>query len=157
MRPPKAHSGSGRLALLWAELLQVERVGRQDHFFDLGGHSLLAVQLIERMRQQGLQADVQVLFGQSTLASLAAAVVVGEIATVPANGVQPGCQRITPEMLRLTTLDQATIEQIVATVPGGAANVQGNLPARAAAAGAAVPPRQRSPGPLPAAGAVCLQ
>ncbi|PIK79665.1 MULTISPECIES: non-ribosomal peptide synthetase [unclassified Pseudomonas] len=113
-----------RLALLWAELLQVERVGRQDHFFELGGHSLLAVQLIERMRQQGLQADVQVLFGQSTLASLAAAVVVGEIATVPANGVQPGCQRITPEMLRLTTLDQATIEQIVATVPGGAANVQ---------------------------------
>ena len=113
-----------RLALLWAELLQVERVGRQDHFFELGGHSLLAVQLIERMRQQGLQADVQVLFGQSTLASLAAAVVVGEAATVPANGVPPGCQQLTPEMLTLTDLDQAAIQRIVATVPGGAGNVQ---------------------------------
>ncbi|PVZ42392.1 non-ribosomal peptide synthetase [Pseudomonas sp. CC120222-01a] len=113
-----------RLALLWAELLQLERVGRQDHFFELGGHSLLAVQLIERMRQQGLQADVQVLFGQSTLASLAATVVVNEVAAVPANGVAPGCLHITPEMLRLTVLDQPTIEQIVTAVPGGAANVQ---------------------------------
>jgi len=113
-----------QLALLWAELLQVERVGRQDHFFELGGHSLLAVQLIERMRQQGMQADVQVLFGQSTLASLAAAVAVGDVARVPANGVLPGCQQITPDMLRLTSLDQPTIEQIVALVPGGAANVQ---------------------------------
>ena len=113
-----------RLALLWAELLQVERVGRQDHFFELGGHSLLAVQLIERMRQQGLQADVQVLFGQSTLASLAAAVVVGEAATVPGNGVPAGCQLITPDMLTLAAIDQAAIDRIVAAVPGGAGNVQ---------------------------------
>ncbi|CAM3876778.1 Linear gramicidin synthase subunit B [Pseudomonas reidholzensis] len=113
-----------RLALLWAELLQVERVGRQDHFFELGGHSLLAVQLIARMREQGLQADAQVLFGQPTLASLAAAVVVGEAPSVPANRIPPGCQRITPDMLALTELDQAAIERIVAGVPGGAANVQ---------------------------------
>ncbi|MDR0279222.1 MAG: amino acid adenylation domain-containing protein [Paucimonas sp.] len=113
-----------RLAALWAELLQVERVGRQDHFFELGGHSLLAVQLIERMRRQGLQADVQVLFGQSTLAGLAATVVQGESAVIPANAVPPGCQRITPELLSLADLDQASIDRIVATVPGGAANVQ---------------------------------
>ena len=113
-----------RLAVLWRELLQVEQVGRQDHFFELGGHSLLAVQLIERMREQGLQADVQVLFGQSTLAALAAAVVQGEAVHVPANAVPPGCTRITTDMLRLTELDQAAIDQIVAQVPGGAANVQ---------------------------------
>ena len=38
------------LARLWAELLRVERVGRQDNFFELGGHSLLATQLRSRDR-----------------------------------------------------------------------------------------------------------
>jgi aryl carrier-like protein len=59
------------LALIWAELLKLERVGRHDHFFDLGGHSLLATSLIQRMRRQGLQADVRALFAAPTLAELA--------------------------------------------------------------------------------------
>ncbi|WP_156395720.1 phosphopantetheine-binding protein, partial [Pseudomonas sp. Root401] len=63
-----------KLAALWAELLKVERVGRHDHFFELGGHSLLAVTLIERMRKDGMEADIRVLFGQPTLAQVAAAV-----------------------------------------------------------------------------------
>ncbi|PYB79680.1 non-ribosomal peptide synthetase [Pseudomonas soli] len=113
-----------RLAALWAELLEVEQIGRHDHFFELGGHSLLAVRLIERMRQAGLHADAQVLFGQPTLASLAASLGSAPAQAVPANRVAPGCQRITPEMLALTHLDQASIDQIVGTVPGGAANVQ---------------------------------
>ncbi|MDH4551618.1 non-ribosomal peptide synthetase [Pseudomonas sp. BN607] len=113
-----------RLARLWAELLHVERVGRQDHFFELGGHSMLAVQLIERMRQQGLQANVQVLFGQSTLATVAASVTLVDTRVVPQNRVPQGCQRITPDLLALTELDQAAIDHIVATVPGGAGNVQ---------------------------------
>ncbi|WP_428649138.1 phosphopantetheine-binding protein [Pseudomonas sp.] len=60
------------LAQLWAEVLQVERVGRQDNFFELGGHSLLAVSLVARMRQEGLHADARLLFSQPTLAALAA-------------------------------------------------------------------------------------
>jgi acyl-coenzyme A synthetase/AMP-(fatty) acid ligase len=31
------------VAAIWAEVLKVERVGRQDNFFALGGHSMLAV------------------------------------------------------------------------------------------------------------------
>ncbi|WP_236450329.1 non-ribosomal peptide synthetase, partial [Pseudomonas syringae] len=116
------------LATLWCEVLSVERVGRQDHFFELGGHSLLAVKLIERMRQAGLSADVRVLFGQPTLAALAAAVGGGIEIEVPANGIPEGCTHITPDMLTLTTLDQASIERIVAGVPGGAANVQDIYP-----------------------------
>lgn len=112
-----------RLAALWSELLGVPAVGRHDHFFELGGHSLLAVQLVERMRQQGLRADVQVLFGQPTLASLAAASQAGVI-EVAGNRVPRGCTRITPQLLSLARLDQAQVDQIVASVPGGAANVQ---------------------------------
>ncbi|KAF1011997.1 MAG: Linear gramicidin synthase subunit B [Pseudomonas fluorescens] len=114
----------GVLAQIWAELLQVEQVGRHDHFFELGGHSLLAVALVQRMRDAGLHADVQVLFGQPTLAALAAAVGQGSDHTVPANAVPVGCTHITPDLLALAELDQAGIDRIVATIPGGAANVQ---------------------------------
>ncbi|PBQ12565.1 amino acid adenylation domain-containing protein, partial [Pseudomonas syringae] len=112
------------LARLWSELLNVERVGRQDHFFELGGHSLLAVSLIERMRQAGLSADVRVLFSQPTLAALAAAVGASHDIKVPANLIDKGCERITPELLPLANLTQVQIDQVVATVPGGVANVQ---------------------------------
>ncbi|GAB7531351.1 hypothetical protein PS3A_37630 [Pseudomonas sp. 3A(2025)] len=113
-----------RIAALWQDVLQVERVGRQDNFFELGGHSLLAVKLVERMRQQELHADVRVLFGQPTLAALAAAVGGGREIVVPANRIAADAVQITPEMLPLVSLDQAQIERVLATVPGGVANVQ---------------------------------
>ncbi|PYC10902.1 condensation domain-containing protein, partial [Pseudomonas mosselii] len=112
------------LAAIWAEVLKVEQVGRHDHFFELGGHSLLAVSLIERMRKAGLDADVRVLFAQPTLAALAAAVGSGREIEVPANRVPSDAKHITPNMLSLIDLDQASIDRITATVPGGAANVQ---------------------------------
>ncbi|MTD22526.1 hypothetical protein GIR22_25715, partial [Pseudomonas sp. CCM 7891] len=59
------------LARLWAEVLNVDRVGRHDHFFELGGHSLLAVSLMEKLRQAGLEADVRTLFEQPTLSGYA--------------------------------------------------------------------------------------
>jgi arthrofactin-type cyclic lipopeptide synthetase B len=116
------------LARIWAEVLQVQQVGRHDHFFELGGHSLLAVSLIERMRQVGLSADVRVLFNQPTLAALAAAVGSGREVQVPANRISADCQRITPDMLALVSLEQGAIDQVVAQVPGGAANVQDIYP-----------------------------
>ncbi len=116
------------LAAIWADVLTVEQVGRHDHFFELGGHSLLAVMLIERMRQVGLSADVRALFSQPTLAALAAAVGSGREIHVPSNGITAACQRITPDMVPLANLDQVAIDRIVATVPGGVANVQDIYP-----------------------------
>ncbi|RMT79636.1 non-ribosomal peptide synthetase [Pseudomonas viridiflava] len=112
------------IASLWAQVLGVERVGRHDNFFELGGHSLLAVNLVELMRNAGLNADVRVLLGQPNVAALAASVGTGREIVVPANNVPAGCTRITPDMLSLTRLDQAAIDRVVATVPGGAGNVQ---------------------------------
>ena len=55
-------------------LLKLERVSRHDNFFELGGHSLLAMTMIERMRREGLRADVRMLFTAPTLQALAEAV-----------------------------------------------------------------------------------
>ncbi|UQV46666.1 amino acid adenylation domain-containing protein [Janthinobacterium lividum] len=61
-----------KLAAIWAELLQVERVGRQDDFFALGGHSLLAVRLVSRVRQVlGQELALGALFANPVLAQLA--------------------------------------------------------------------------------------
>ncbi|WP_123417576.1 non-ribosomal peptide synthase/polyketide synthase, partial [Pseudomonas brassicacearum] len=116
------------LARIWADVLKVEQVGRHDHFFELGGHSLLAVTLIERMRQAGLSADVRVLFSQPTLAALAAAIGSGREVSVPPNLIPLHCAHITPDLLPLVNLSQDTIDRLVATVPGGARNVQDIYP-----------------------------
>ncbi|WP_430458764.1 amino acid adenylation domain-containing protein [Pseudomonas salmasensis] len=115
------------LAQIWSELLHVQPVGRHDHFFELGGHSLLAVQLVQRMREAGLRADVKVLFGQPTVAALAAACV-GHEQAVPANRIPAGCTHITTDLLALAELDQPSLDRIVAGIPGGAANVQDIYP-----------------------------
>ena len=49
--PPRSETET-RLAAIWSQLLNVERVGCRDNFFDLGGHSLLGIQLIARVRTQ---------------------------------------------------------------------------------------------------------
>jgi aryl carrier-like protein len=119
------------LAGIWAEVLHLEWVGRHDNFFELGGHSLLAVTLIERMRRNGLQADVRALFTTPTLAALAATLG-GEtnLVEVPPNRIPPRCEAITPEMLPLVELSAAEIECLISGVPGGAANVQDIYPNR---------------------------
>ncbi|WP_246275610.1 AMP-binding enzyme, partial [Brasilonema bromeliae] len=39
------------LALIWAEVLSIEKVGIHNNFFSLGGHSLLATRVISQVRQ----------------------------------------------------------------------------------------------------------
>ena len=40
------------IAEVWQELFQVERVSRDDNFFDLGGHSILLIQAHARLRER---------------------------------------------------------------------------------------------------------
>jgi aryl carrier-like protein len=118
-----------KMAVLWAELLKIEQVGRHDNFFELGGHSLLAMTLIERMQQQGLAGDVRALFTTPTIAGLANAADSRALqSAAPENRITPGSSHITPEMLPLIKLEQGQIDRILDSVPGGAANVQDIYP-----------------------------
>ncbi|AUI90618.1 hypothetical protein BVV10_11235 [Xanthomonas oryzae pv. oryzae] len=115
------------ITAIWCDLLGLDTIGRHDNFFTLGGHSLLAVTLTERMRRQGLQADLRTLFATPTLAALAAAI--GSVSVrVPPNGITPDSAAIRPQMLPLVALTQAQIDAIVAMTPGGVANVQDIYP-----------------------------
>ncbi|MFN9661595.1 MAG: non-ribosomal peptide synthetase, partial [Cyanobacteriota bacterium] len=125
---PPAGPVEEALAALWSELLGIERVGRHDDFFALGGHSLLAVSLVERMRRQGLPVDVRALFTTPTLADLASVVGEEDEVVVPPNRIPLDCTHLTPELLPLVRLQQSALDRIVATVPGGACNVQDIYP-----------------------------
>jgi non-ribosomal peptide synthase protein (TIGR01720 family) len=59
------------LARIWAEVLQVERVGVQESFFDLGGDSILSLRVVARAAEEGLQITPRQVFDRSTVAALA--------------------------------------------------------------------------------------
>ena len=63
-----------RLAGIWAEVLDAERVGIQDNFFEMGGHSLLAVRLLARILEVWpyQQLTIAIFLQAPTVAELAA-------------------------------------------------------------------------------------
>ncbi|MEO7583968.1 MAG: amino acid adenylation domain-containing protein [Ferruginibacter sp.] len=62
-----------RLALIWQDLLRIERVGILDNFFELGGHSLLVMRLISAVRRElAVELAIKDLFVYSTISRLAA-------------------------------------------------------------------------------------
>ena len=64
------------LAGIWADLLNVPRVGVEDDFFVLGGHSLLAVQAAARAQEAfGVEVPLRHVLDRPTVAGMAAALV----------------------------------------------------------------------------------
>ncbi|MGW8391849.1 amino acid adenylation domain-containing protein [Pseudoduganella sp. HUAS MS19] len=60
------------LAAIWAEVLGVERVGRNDNFFELGGHSILALRLQGAVQQQfAARLPLRSYFENPSVAALA--------------------------------------------------------------------------------------
>ena len=111
-----------QLAALWAELLELPRVGREDDFFELGGHSLLATRLVSRIRQLlAVECPLPMIFEASRLDAFAAAVAaLGErdsrppLRTVPRDGVLP----LSPAQARLWFFWQMEPHSAAYNVPG---------------------------------------
>ena len=56
------------VAKIWAELLEVDRIGIEDNFFDLGGHSIAAVQMVARVRELlGVELNMRAVFDAPTI------------------------------------------------------------------------------------------
>ena len=63
------------IAAVWAEVLELRRVGIHEDFFTLGGHSLLATRVVSRLRALfGVDLTVRDLFESPAVAALAARV-----------------------------------------------------------------------------------
>ncbi len=59
------------MASIWADVLELERVGIHDNFFALGGDSIRSVRLLAQARERGLEFSLQQLFRHQTIAELA--------------------------------------------------------------------------------------
>jgi non-ribosomal peptide synthase protein (TIGR01720 family) len=60
-----------KLAEIWQQVLDLERVGIHDNFFALGGDSILSIQIVARARQAGLEVTPKQFFQHQTIADLA--------------------------------------------------------------------------------------
>ena len=83
--PGPAHTATGphtaprtdterRIARIWADVLGVADVGAHDNFFHLGGDSILSMQVVSRLRRDGLHLTTRDLFTHQTVAELATVV-----------------------------------------------------------------------------------
>jgi hypothetical protein len=64
------------LTAMWCQLLNVERIGINDEFFELGGYSLLAMRAVSRMRDLfGVDVPLEVMFAKPTIAAVANALI----------------------------------------------------------------------------------
>jgi len=56
------------IADIWAEYLQVDRIGIYDNFFDLGGQSLIATRVLSRIRDRfGARLTMKDFFDHPTI------------------------------------------------------------------------------------------
>ncbi|MFJ9442582.1 condensation domain-containing protein [Kitasatospora sp. NPDC101235] len=67
---PPRNRAEAALADIWAEALEVPRVGVADDYFALGGDSVLAIVVVARAAEAGLDVSVRDLFEARTIAGL---------------------------------------------------------------------------------------
>lgn len=75
------------LAQVWSRVLNREKIGINDNFFDLGGDSILTIKIVSALREQGYSVAPKQIFKAKTVAGLAAQLVASEIKTLPQDKV----------------------------------------------------------------------
>jgi acyl-coenzyme A synthetase/AMP-(fatty) acid ligase/acyl carrier protein len=102
-----------RIAAIWAEALNLERVGIHDDFFALGGHSLMATQVIARIRTSfDARLPLHALFTSPNIADLALAV--GE-ALAPAASAEADDAELAALLQELEGLSDDEAERLLST------------------------------------------
>ncbi|MGW0533980.1 non-ribosomal peptide synthetase [Streptomyces sp. NPDC003032] len=115
------------LAALWAEVLGVDRISREDSFFQLGGDSILGIQMVAKARRAGIEVTVPALFRHQTLAALADAAATAAAEKAEGCGA-PGGSGPTPvpagsrTRFPLTPLQREMLRE-AATAPGRGAYI----------------------------------
>ena len=61
-----------QLVRIWEEILDIEKIGIKDHFFELGGNSLDVIKVVSKIRKElNVELDMEVLFQFSKIDDLA--------------------------------------------------------------------------------------
>jgi len=118
------------LARIWAEMLNLDRVGIDDNFFDLGGDSILSMLVVAAAGREGIRLTSLQLFQQQTIAGLAG--LVGDTPAVGAAGsptavadttadagdttVNAGAAPADDDDFPLAGLDRETLARVLARV-----------------------------------------
>lgn len=116
----------GVVAAIWSNLLDVERVGVCDNFFDLGGHSLLATRFVSRLRESlQVELPLKAVFLFPTIAELAPRI--DNLQREQSGGQIPAIQRLDRTQplplsfaqLRLWLLNQIDSSSAAYNISGG--------------------------------------
>jgi len=109
------------LAGIWAEVLELERVGVESNFFELGGDSIISLQVVSRAVHAGLPLTIRDMFLHQTIAELAKALGVrpGDVAHPAAGADRVAAATASGYDFPLAHLNRADIERLLG--PGHAA------------------------------------
>jgi amino acid adenylation domain-containing protein len=104
---------------IWADVLNLDRVGTDQNFFELGGDSINAIQVISRANRNGLNFSIQDLYRNLTIGELAQSVERSQRAGTEEEAVEVDefPLNIDKEKLALQLPPEADIENIYPLTP----------------------------------------
>jgi len=100
-----------RLARIYAEVLEIERIGIDDNFFSVGGDSITSIQVASRAYAEGLSITPRQIFRYQSIAALAAAVDAQELTATPAYPPTDG----KTDSAQIPSLDRRWLESLGVT------------------------------------------